>query len=281
MLSNFTILIFSALSLHADTLPPFTFSEELAVLNQFKSMLVNVREKKISPEEAKEVFVEVVSSLRIAFPKNKNEPSPLVFPLVGSKISAVGGNGRGFYVHRFDLFDQNVSGSHPAHDIFIYDPDHDCIDNRRNTYVDIASVSNGIVLAVEKNWTDTSAYRGGNYVWIYDFERGGLWYYAHHREVFVETGQFVAAGDKIGEVGRSGASAQAHRSDTHLHLMYLAIDDEDLSPKPFNYYPWLRESEFISKSTTPTKQRKRINAEFIKPKPAQILKTNIKPPKIK
>ncbi len=275
MLSNFTVLVFSVLSLQADSLPPFYFARDIDFLYKYKQMLVDVREEKITPSEAKHEFSVVLKELRRAFPNNSDEVSNIVFPLIGGNLSAVGGKGSGFYVRAFNLFDQKVSGSHPAHDIFIYDPDKDCIDNRRNEYVDVASVSNGIVIAIEKEWTDSSAYKGGNFVWIYDTERGGLWYYAHHRKVFVEIGQIVIPGDKIGEVGRSGSSAANLRSDTHLHLMYLGVDS-DYNPIPINYYPWFKDEDtvFLNRSTTAKKlTREKLNIEKIKPKEIGLINT--------
>jgi murein DD-endopeptidase MepM/ murein hydrolase activator NlpD len=183
----------------------------------------------------------------------------------------VGGAGNGFYVKRFNLFDHSVSGSHPAHDIFIFDPDQDCVDNRKQEYVDIVSVGNGVVLAVEKDWTDTSEYRGGNYVWVFDIERGGLWYYAHHRKVVVEPGQIVLPGNKLGEVGRTGFNAKNKRSDTHLHLMYLEMDCS-YTPQPKNYFKWLKEAYTLSKSTKAETWRKKwINVSFLSPKPPKKL----------
>jgi len=257
MFINIAFMLCSAISLTSDTTLPFSFYDDQILINRFKTMLVNVREQKVSPYEAENEFVEIFKGIRESYPNalKEDEASLLAFPLTKSNVDAVGGKGSGYFVKNFNLFDFNVNGSHPAHDIFIFDPNQDCKDDRKDDYVDIVSVGNGIVMAIEKDWTDSSAFRGGNYVWVYDFERGGLWYYAHHRKVVVDVGQIVKAGDKLGEVGRTGFNARNKRSDTHLHLMYLKIN-QDFLPEPMDYYPWLVFSKTIQESSIARKQRK-------------------------
>jgi hypothetical protein len=268
MLLNILFAIFSVFGLKSDQVNPFAFSEDSTIFSRYKKLLVNVREKRITPPEAESEFKSIMILLKDAYPNtlDSSHSTTLVFPMTKSDYTAVGGSGTGFYVKEFNLFDHTVSGSHPAHDIFIYDPDQDCIDNRKQEYVDIVSVGNGVVLAVEKDWTDSSEYRGGNYVWVFDFERGGLWYYAHHRKVVVEPGQIVRPGNKLGEVGRTGFNAKNKRSDTHLHLMYLEVDSL-YYPQPKNYYNWLKVANTLSKSTLAETWRKKwINVTFLSPK---------------
>ena len=250
MLLNILFAMFSVFSLKTDTSAAFSFSDEIDVFPRYKQLLVNIREQRISTLEAENEFRSILSILKENYPNtlDSSQIGNFVFPLTQSDYSAVGGNGSGFFIKNFNLFDHSVSGNHPAHDIFIYDPDQDCMDNRKRAFVDIVSVGNGVVLAVEKDWTDSSKYRGGNYVWVFDFERGGLWYYAHHRKIVVEPGQIVKPGDKLGEVGRTGFNAKNKRSDTHLHLMYLELD-QDFCPKPKNYYEWLKVAETVIKPT--------------------------------
>lgn len=273
MLLNILFTVFSVFGLKSDHVNPFAFSEDSTVFSRYKELLVNIREKKITPIEAELEFKSIMMVLKEAYPNtlDSSQSSNLVFPMTKSNYTAVGGSGTGFYIKQFNLFDHSVSGSHPAHDIFIYDPDQDCIDNRKQEYVDIVSVGNGVVLAVEKDWTDTSEYRGGNYVWVFDFERGGLWYYAHHRKVVVEPGQIVTPGNKLGEVGRTGFNAKNKRSDTHLHLMYLEVDSA-YYPQPKNYFKWLKEANTVSKSTlAETLRNKWVNVTFLSPKPPKKL----------
>ncbi len=257
MFINIAFMLCSTISLTSDTTLPFSFYDDQILINRFKTMLVNVREQKVSPSVAENEFIEIFKGIRESYPNalKEEETSILAFPLTKSNIDAVGGKGSGYFVKNFNLFDYSVNGSHPAHDIFIFDPNQDCIDDRKNEYVDIVSVGNGIVMAIEKDWTDSSAFRGGNYVWVYDFERGGLWYYAHHRKVVVDVGQIVKAGDKLGEVGRTGFNARSKRSDTHLHLMYLKIN-QDFLPEPMDFYPWLVFSKTMQESSNARKKRK-------------------------
>ncbi len=274
MLIN-TLLVFSSVfCFKAESDTALVFREHPLFFEKYKELLVNIRNYYVSPEEAEGEFKAMMLELRRKFPNTlvPGEYIPLTFPLVGSKISAVGGRrGNGFYVREFSLFDQSVSGSHPAHDIFIYDRNQDAIDDQRGEYVDVVSVGHGIVIAVEHHWQEGSLFRGGNYVWVYDLERGGLWYYAHNRISVVEAGQRVRPGDKLGEVGRTGYNAIKSRSDTHLHLMYLELDD-DLYPHPVNYYEWLQDAETVYRSSAaepyvPPRRLKAIPVKALVPRP--------------
>ncbi|WP_229244055.1 M23 family metallopeptidase [Emticicia sp. CRIBPO] len=249
---NFVFTLFTVLGLNSDQSLPLSTHGDPDVFFRFKNLLVSIREQTLEPEAAREEFKSIMREVRQAYPApaELKGSEGIVFPLAGSNYTAVGGGGTGYRDVGFDLFDHTVSGSHPAHDIFILDRNYDCVDDRKNKYIDIVSVGNGIVLATEKNWQDTSSYRGGNYVWVYDFERGGLWYYAHHRKVVVEPGQIVAPGDKLGEVGRTGFNAINKRSDTHLHLMFLALE-EDLLPCPVNHFAWLKQAKTVELSSSP------------------------------
>jgi len=51
----------------------------------------------------------------------------------------------------------------------------------------------------------------------------------------------VRAGQKIALVGRTGFNAAMPRSDTHLHMTYLRIDEEG-NPFPVNTYGWLKQA---------------------------------------
>jgi peptidoglycan LD-endopeptidase LytH len=226
-------------------------AQHLNIYEDYKQLLVAIREENISPDSARGRFQHILRELHELYPFSKYDSSEtdLAFPLRNATWRAVGGkNGSGYHVKYFDLFDASKKGSHPAHDIFMKDKNQDCIDDRYGTYVDILSVSAGLVLATETEWQPNSDYRGGNYVWVYDFRTGGLWYYAHQRKVIVQPGQRVQAGDKLGEVGRTGFNAYQKRSETHLHLMYLRTDKDNF-PHPVNTFRWLQNAHTIWNET--------------------------------
>ncbi|CAH0997890.1 hypothetical protein EMA8858_04025 [Emticicia aquatica] len=218
-----------------------TYKQYLGVINGYKQLLVDIREYKLTPDQARERFQEMMFVMKKAHPLARYDSTQvnICFPLLGFDYRAVGGYGKGFIPNGYDLFDQTKKGSHPAHDIFMKDKDQDCRDDRTEDYVSVLSVSDGVVIATENNWQTGSEYRGGNYIWVYDTSTGGLWYYAHQREIFVKTGQAVRAGQKIALVGRTGFNAAMPRSDTHLHLTYLRIDEQG-NPFPVNTYGWLK-----------------------------------------
>lgn len=243
-------------------------------LPSFKELLVEIRERQISPRNAESKFKRIISNIRTQYPNTSTYDSldmNLVFPLKMKNYRSVGGRGKGYYDRHFNLFDHSEAKSHPAHDIFIYDLDKDCKDDIDNDYVDVLAVNKGVVIATEKEWKEETEFKGGNYVWLYDFESGGLWYYAHLRKVGVVEGQLVEQGDKLGEVGRTGFNAETNRSDTHVHLMYLKIK-EDLSPEPVNHYPWLRKAKTVYTTQLPSHYpRKTISATLLSPKSPNIL----------
>lgn len=232
-----------------------TDSDEPAVYSycqQFQSLYTYIREQRISPDSARLQFSAIMHGLQGRFRSLESYPNDSLqrdslrradgyfsFPVRGYTTSAIGGtHGEGFRGKGFDLFDYNVRGSHPAQDIFIVDRNQNTLDDRSGQPVDVLSMSNGLVLAIETGWKPGSEYRGGNWIWVYDPTMHGLFYYAHNDVVTVRPGQWVQTGEKLGEMGRSGYNAYKPRSPTHLHLMYLQIQPNGL-PAPLNTYEWL------------------------------------------
>lgn len=217
---------------------------------QFNTLYIKIREESILPDSARAAFSRIMLGLHerykatVDFPtdtvtESGRERTGLWFPLKGYSTSAIGGtHGEGYRGNGFDLFDYNVRGSHPAQDIFIRDQNQDSVDDRNGKPVDVLSMSEGLVIAMETGWTPAQEYRGGNWIWVYDPVRNGLFYYAHNNVVTVTMGDWVRAGQKIAEVGRSGLNAYKARSPTHLHLMYLQLQPNGL-PLPQNTYAWL------------------------------------------
>ncbi|MFD1141676.1 M23 family metallopeptidase [Larkinella insperata] len=222
-----------------------------SMCQQFQQLYTQIREESVLPDSARKIFSDIMLGLRTKF--RSAEPFRLdsthrdsllrtayfSFPLRNYTADAIGGrHGEGYRGKGFDLFDYNVRGSHPAQDIFIVDRDQDCIDDHTDRPADVLAMTSGVVLAIETAWTPGQEYRGGNWIWIYDPILDGLWYYAHNNAVLVRPGDWVQSGQKISEVGRTGYNAYATRSPTHLHLMYLQIQEDGL-PIPRNPYSWL------------------------------------------
>ncbi|QRR04196.1 M23 family metallopeptidase [Dyadobacter sandarakinus] len=214
----------------------------------FYRMQTDIRDNVISPDSARSAFAAVVMQLRAAYPRDTCAPidsAYFVYPLRGYyPRESIGGRGRGYRPKGFDLFDMNASGSHPAHDLFIKDGNQDNLDDRTWKPVDVLAFTSGVVVATETGWRYDSEYRGGNWIWIYDPCLDGFFYYAHNNIVQVQPGQWVHAGEKIAEVGRSGYNAYKERSPTHVHLMYLQLDQAGM-PEPYNTYEWMKQSQTV------------------------------------
>ena len=161
------------------------------------------------------------------------------FPVQGYGAESIGGtNGSGYQPGGYDWFDGYKSAGHPGHDIFIHDRNQDALDDRTGAPVNILSIATGIVVACAREWSAESRLRAGRYVYAYSPSHNGIFYYAHAGSVLVAPGDLVTAGQPIATVGRSGRNASAPRSPTHLHVMFLSV--EDGSPKPKDIYPLLQ-----------------------------------------
>ena len=223
------------------------FSQDKNVCTKFDELNTQVRDGEISKKEAKEKIIELIPQIKEYFFNNggvQYTNEDWVFPLKGYDASAIGGNnGSGFNAKGYDYYDGNRHGGHPAHDIFINDRNQDDIDDYTGNPVDVLSMSSGVVIGLEKEWSRDSDLRGGKYIWIYDTYTNAVFYYAHNSKVTVNVGDIVKPGDKIAEVGRTGLNAYKKRSPTHLHLTYLRFDDGNM--KPVNNYNDLLDAKLI------------------------------------
>ncbi len=214
---------------------------------RFQEVYRNIGDSLITPDSATIAFQEVIRGLRETTASYKDSCHTSyrvgpVFPLKGYIPGrSIGGKGKGYRPKEFDFFNARIRKSHPAHDLFIRDKNQDAIDDLFCTPVDILAYTGGVVVAVEHHWQPESLWRGGNYIWVYDPCQEALHYYAHAGKVTVQSGQWLFAGQKIGEVGRTGFNASKPRSGTHLHFMCLQLTAAGL-PEPVNTYEALMDA---------------------------------------
>ncbi len=227
LFSFLAIILFSS-ALHAQS----------NVCDQFNELNTQIRDGLISRDDAVNKVRELLPKIKDYFSQNggtETTDKDWIFPLKSYTSASIGGiNGSGYQPKGFDYFDGNKHGGHPAHDIFILDKNQDNLDDYTKEPVNVLSVSNGVVIACEHDWDPSSDLRGGKYIYIYDPAYDGIFYYAHNSEIFVKPGDIVKAGDVIAHVGRTGLNAYKKRSPTHLHLMFMQV--EDGYPKPKNIY---------------------------------------------
>jgi len=210
----------------------------------FNSLNNSIRDGDIEKPEALKEIQTMLPKLKKYFYKNGGEDfltSSWIFPVEGYSLTSIGGSeGSGYNPLDYDYFDGNKHGGHPAHDIFIKDNDQDCIDDSKKNFVNVLSMTGGVVIAMETNWDTTSNLRGGKYIWIYDPTSNSLIYYAHNNSVAVQMCDIVKPGDTIATVGRTGLNAFKSRSPTHLRIMQLQLDNIQY-PKPLDCYKDLKE----------------------------------------
>ncbi|HEY1910271.1 MAG TPA: M23 family metallopeptidase [Vicinamibacterales bacterium] len=206
---------------------------------EFDRLYAQIRDQQIDHTSARARVRSLLPRIDAYFQDHRATPTPPErwrFPLEGYGAEAIGGtNGSGYVATGYDYFDGYKSRGHPGHDLFIHDRNRDELDDKTGKPVAVFSISTGVVVATAADWPSDSLLRGGRYVYVYDPAARGMFYYAHNRAVLVSPGEIVTAGQTIAYVGRSGRNASAPRSPTHLHVMFLAIDEEG-DPKPRDIY---------------------------------------------
>lgn len=205
----------------------------------FNSFNENIRDGLIKQDSALLEIQELIPNIKTLYYKNGGKDfSKLdwIFPVQGYDARAIGGNnGSGYVPDGYNYFDGNKHKGHPAHDIFIYDNNQDCIDDKTKESVNVMSMTGGIVVAYKSDWDKSSDLRGGKYIWIYDPFSNCLFYYAHNNSILVQLYQIVKPGTIIATIGRTGLNAYKKQSPTHLHIMQLQLD-VNYFPRPINCY---------------------------------------------
>ena len=208
--------------------------------------------KQIDKDEAVKKINEFSKKLKAKLFSSKRDKNIFVFPLNSfGSIDSIRffKGGKDYEDDKYDYFQGSNSIGHPAHDIIIDDKDKDLNDDITGKPVDVVSVSYGIVIAINITWQPGSLLRGGKYVKVYDPDNNRIWYYSHLSVVSLFPGDTINAGDKIGEVGRSGRRAILKEGSTHLHIGTLKLVDG--YPLPEDYFEKLRSSYLKIKATTP------------------------------
>jgi peptidoglycan LD-endopeptidase LytH len=168
-----------------------------------------------------------------------------VFPLRNFTLVTHRDEGEDYKDDEFDYFQGSDTKGHPAHDIFILDNDKNLLDDSTGKPVDIVTMSSGVVVAVDTTWYVGSYLRGGQYVKIFDPTNYKYFYYSHLSQVNVKPGQIVNAGDKIGEVGRTGRKTIMPQGKTHLHVALMKSVKGYPYPEPIIEDIWRSKEKYI------------------------------------
>lgn len=170
-----------------------------------------------------------------------------VFPLKNFTSVSHRENGNDYRETDYDYFQGSDTKGHPAHDIFILDSDKDLLDDSTGKPVDIVSMCSGVVVAVDTTWKPGSFLRGGQYVKIFDPTNYKFFYYSHLSVVSVKPGDVINAGDKIGEVGRTGRKTILPGGKTHVHVALLKSVKGYPIPEPIIEDIWRSKEAYLSK----------------------------------
>jgi len=219
--------------------PSFFIEESSRAIEKWDVFEKEVRNQTISKDSAKKVFPSLYTELKKYAEKHKFDTSTTswAFPVAGYGINAIGKGGfkpdiyyGGSTIKGYNFYDGNKHGGHPAYDIFILDKNQDCLDDDSGQPVNITAPVDLMILSFFKDWVRGSGIRGGNYVWALDPIENQIFYFAHLDSIFVKGGDLCKKGKPIATMGRSGKNAWVKRCPTHLHMMVLKIDGEELIP---------------------------------------------------
>ena len=87
----------------------------------------------------------------------------------------------------------------------------------------VTAVSRGVVVLADRDWSpenlfSTTSRKGGNCVIVFDPDRDRFYRYCHLSYVQASSGDLVASGDRLGDVGHSGLNASQAGHGRHLHF---------------------------------------------------------------
>ncbi|MEO6693912.1 MAG: M23 family metallopeptidase [Ignavibacteria bacterium] len=221
-----------------------SFSQSAVIGDKWDALDDKIINSTIDEDEAIELMYSYEPLLKKYFYKNNGitvARQNWVFPLKNFTSIYYREKGNDYREDKYDYFQGSNTKGHPAHDIMILDSNKDLFDDITLSPVDVVSMSSGVVVATDSTWEPGSLLRGGKYVKIFDVNNNGLFYYSHLSNVNVRPGDIVNAGDKIGEVGRTGRKAIAPSGKTHLHVAFLRF--EEGYPIPEDIIDDLRRSE--------------------------------------
>src|SRR5258708_32891062 len=153
----------------------------LLLCKKFDSLSILVRDNKISKQNALQQLQKLMPFLTESYNVKVGKSFPAsswVFPLQGYGSKAIGGtNGNGYMPNGYNYFDGNKHGGHPAHDIFINDKNQDNLDDKTKSFVNVLSMTGGVVVSMETKWDTSSLLKGGKYIWVFDPSSTTLFFY--------------------------------------------------------------------------------------------------------
>ena len=102
----------------------------------------------------------------------------------------------------------------------------------------VIAVSRGVVVLADGDWSpenlfSTTSRKGGNSVIVFDPDRDRFYRYCHLSYVKASSGDLVAAGERLGDVGHSGLNASRAGHGRHLHFETNEYNDGQV--RAFSY----------------------------------------------
>ena len=206
----------------------FIYADSSSIFEKWNSLDNKIALNSIEKENAIKLILNYQKEVEYYFYKNGGKDikrNNWIFPLSNYSKIFLRENGKDYNDYAYDYFDGNKSWNHPANDIIIADSNRDCLDDSTGKPVDVVSMSSGVVVATDTSWEPGSILRAGKYIRIYDVTNKKLLYYSHLNRIYKKPGDIINAGDKIGEVGRTGRQTILPANITHLHIALLKIVD--------------------------------------------------------
>lgn len=204
------------------------FSQSKNICDKWNELDKEIVNQTIDVDEAIDLMKEYEPLVKKYFLDNNGTAvtkNAWVFPLDNFTLIYYRDYGNDYKAAGYDYFQGSNTKGHPAHDIMILDSNKDLLEDSTLKPVDVVSMSSGVVVATDTTWKIGSLLRGGKYVKVFDVTNEGIFYYSHLSQVNVKPGDVINAGDKIGEVGRTGRKAILPGGKTHIHVAFLKSDD--------------------------------------------------------
>ncbi len=101
----------------------------------------------------------------------------------------------------------------------------------------VKAMRTGMAVAAERTWKkedpfSVASLKGGNSVIIYNMADKAFYRYCHLENVFINQGEKIIAGTKIGTVGHSGLNASKPGHGEHLHFEINQYERESKKVRP-------------------------------------------------
>lgn len=201
----------------------FVQEPQLESCRLFNEALHALREGRIDGRAARGRFRALWPALRVDdLPPPKEGRWQWMFPLAGYDASCFG---ESYLAEGYRFLDGPGAKGSPYLRLYLRDRDRDGNDDRTGAPAPVVSATEGVVVATEKFWKESSPCSWGNYAMVFDQQSKLFFLYGDLGRLRVSPGQLVVKGEVLGWAGRTGKDIEAKRLGTQLRFQVHSFDD--------------------------------------------------------